>query len=94
MFFLCVLFFKFNCSSLLLKELFTFLIKGHFHIKFQTAYVTGLQAYNDGDWVEAAEMFEKSLDLYFEEEGRCRIGCERSFTHSGYPDFISAVAGL
>ena len=63
-------------------------------IKFQTAYVTGLQAYNDGDWSEATEWFEKSLDLYFVEEERCRIGCERPFTHTGYPDFISAVAGL
>lgn len=55
--------------------------------------MTALLAYNDGDWRTAAENFEKSLELYFTEEERCRAGCERPFTHTGYPDFISAVAG-
>ena len=55
--------------------------------------MAGLQAYNDGEWVTSTEQFEKSLELYFEEEERCRVGCERAFTHTGYPDFISAVAG-
>ena len=51
-------------------------------------------AYNEGDWETAVEEFEQSLELYFKEEERCRMGCERSFTHTGYPDFVSAVAGM
>lgn len=58
----------------------------------QSVYVKALMAYNDGDWTTAAEQFEMALKLYFKEEDRCRAGCERSFTHTGYPDFVSAVA--
>ena len=52
-----------------------------------------LTAYNEGDWKTAAEEFESSLELYFKEEDRCRAECERPFTHTGYPDFVMAVAG-
>ena len=60
---------------------------------FQNAYVKALVAYNAGEWTTASEQFEKSLELYYKEEERCRAGCERTFTHTGYPDFVMAVAG-
>lgn len=50
-------------------------------------------AYQDGKWKEAASAFEESLSLYYTEEERCRAGCEKGFTHNGFPDFMNAIAG-
>ncbi|XP_053383819.1 prolyl 3-hydroxylase 1-like [Mercenaria mercenaria] len=61
---------------------------------YQKRYIKGLTAYNEGQWNEAAALFEESLGLYFREEERCRAACEKGFVHNGLPDFINAIAEM
>ncbi|XP_052286889.1 prolyl 3-hydroxylase 1-like isoform X2 [Dreissena polymorpha] len=59
---------------------------------YQSHYISGLTAYNDREWVTAADHFQQSLSDYFIEEERCRVGCENGFVHGVFPDFINAIA--
>ncbi|XP_060578759.1 prolyl 3-hydroxylase 1-like isoform X3 [Ruditapes philippinarum] len=59
--------------------------------EYQKQYVKALNAYNQGNWDEAAATFEESLRLYFIEEEKCRAGCEKGFRHNRLPDFFNAI---
>lgn len=43
------------------------------------AYKKGVEAYQDGDYLQASELLKLSVEEFYKEEGLCRTRCDRSF---------------
>ncbi|XP_015123509.1 cartilage-associated protein isoform X2 [Diachasma alloeum] len=59
---------------------------------FLEYYMKAVKAYGEKLYEDAAENFEKSLQLYMKSEDECRLYCEGSFEQGWHPEFTSSIA--
>ncbi|XP_050584076.1 prolyl 3-hydroxylase 1-like isoform X1 [Bombus affinis] len=59
---------------------------------YVSVYFKGVSAYENGDYAEAAGLFETSLRSYLEAEEECRFYCEGPFDQGWHPEFTSSIA--